>query len=239
MDDHTPSSFLILSSDTADVDQLRIEADSLRASLSAESERVAQMGGEIARLGALLHEASVSAAAVCVERDTFKQQLDDQLKFKRGPLEAQLLDANRALYEQRLQFRSIVDAVAVQRDWLREWALQAQENQRLRDILAHREAGTEVAELRRALLDAQTKFAEQTLGNQQRDATAAVQESRARALGLEVDRLTANNTLLQEQVKRLWKRVFATDRVRDAGDSCSSSRPTKRMTAVAAGLVGN
>jgi len=190
-----------------DEDQLRHEVDSLQSSLSAETERGVQMGGEIARLNARLHEVNAMCSDLLAQRNMFKQQLDDQIKFKRGPLEAQLVEASRALFEQRLQFRSIVDAVAVQRDWVREWALQAQENQRLRDLITYREAGTEATELRRALLDAQAKYAEQTLGLQQRDVASAVQDSKARSLAIEVDRLTANNKLLQEQVKRLWKRV--------------------------------
>jgi uncharacterized glyoxalase superfamily protein PhnB len=227
--DTSPSvaSFLLL-----DEDQLRHEVESLRASLSAETERGVQMGGEIARLNALLCEANATSSDLLTQRNMFKQQLEDQLKFKRGPLEAQLVDANRALFEQRLQFRSLVDAVAVQRDWVREWALQAQENQRLQDALAHREAGTEVTELRRALLEAQAKYAEQTLGLQQRNAASAVQDSKARSLALEVDRLTANNKLLQEQVKRLWRRLA------DKGEGSSTAaakaeRPAKRPTTTA------
>jgi len=207
-----------------DVVQLRREVDSLRSSLSAETERGVQKGGEIARLSTRLYEVTAMCSDLLAQRNMFKQQFDDQLKFKRGPLEAQLIEANRALCEQRLQFRRIVDALAVQRDWVREWALQAQENQRLRDVLTrieaggemtelrlrevlthHREAGTEVTELRRALLEAQAKYAEQTLGLQQRDVASAIQDSKARSLALKIDRLTANNTLLQEQVKRLWK----------------------------------
>jgi len=228
-----------------DEDQLRHEVDSLQSSLSAETERGVQMGGEIARLNARLHEVNAMCSDLLAQRNMFKQQLDDQIKFKRGPLEAQLVEASRALFEQRLQFRSIVDAVAVQRDWVREWALQAQENQRLRDLITHREAGTEVTELRRALLEAQAKYAEQTLRLQQRDVASAVQDSKARSLVLEVDRLTANNKLLQEQVKRLWKRVASEKNSPTAVEesdvtACVAKRSkTSSVAVVAARVVSN
>jgi hypothetical protein len=240
MDTPTAASFLML-----DEDQLRHEVDSLQSSLSAETERGVQMGGEIARLNARLHEVNAMCSDLLAQRNMFKQQLDDQIKFKRGPLEAQLVEASRALFEQRLQFRSIVDAVAVQRDWVREWALQAQENQRLRDLITYREAGTEATELRRALLEAQAKYAEQTLGLQQRDVASAVQDSKARSLAIEVDRLTANNKLLQEQVKRLWKRVASEKNSPTAVEEpdatgCVAKRSkTSSVAVVAARVVSN
>jgi len=141
------------------------------------------------------------------ERDMFKKQLEDQLQFRRAPLEAQLAEANRVLFEQRLQFRSIVDVLASQRDWVCEWAVQCQENLRLQDLLAKREAGTEAAELRRHLLETHAKFAELTVSLKHRDAAVAVFESKARSLTLDNNRLTAECNLLKEQNRRLWKRV--------------------------------
>ena len=152
-----PSPFaLTLAVDTVDADQLRLEVETLRVSLAAETDRCAQMGAEVARLHAALHEASLACGSVHqlrTERDAYKQQLDDYIHFKRAPLEAQLQEANRVVFEQRLQFRSIVDVLAAQRDWVREWALQCQENLRLKERLEQREAGTEVSELRKVLLE--------------------------------------------------------------------------------------
>jgi hypothetical protein len=197
-------------SESADHDQLRLEVENLRASLVAESDRCSQLGAEVARLHASLHEASLACGSVHqmrVERDAYKQQLDDQLKFKRGPLEARLTEANRVLFEQRLQLRSIVDVLAIQKDWVREWAVQYQENMRLRTMLEQREAGVEVNELRKTLLDTQAKYAELAMSSRQREAIVAVHESKARSLVLDNQRLVEENALHKEQIKRLWRRM--------------------------------
>jgi hypothetical protein len=203
-----PASLVGLSTDSLDTDLFRQELEALHAaSLSPETDRCALMGAEIARLHASLREASSMAQQLRGERDTFKKKLDDQLTFRRGPLEAQLNEAKRALFEQRLQFRSIVDILAAQRDWVREWAIQCQENARLRDQLTAREAGTEVSGLRRELLDAHAKLAEVSLSIKQREAVVAVHESKVRSFKLENERLLASNDLLKEQVRRLWSRL--------------------------------
>jgi hypothetical protein len=216
---------MLLATECADEDQLRLEVETLRTSLAAESERCAQLGVEVARLHASLHEASLACGSVHqmrVERDLYKQQLDDQLKFKRGPLEARLLEANRVMFEQRLQFRSIVDVLAAQRDWVREWAIQCQENMRLREALERREAGTEVSELRRVLLETQSKCAELVMASRQRDTVLAVHDSNARSLALENQRLTLDNELLKEQAKRMWRKL---EMARGRG---GEERPPKR-----------
>jgi chromosome segregation ATPase len=203
-----PSSLLCLSTDSLDTELFRRELDALHAaSLPPEPDRYAQMGAEIARLHASLREAGATVQRLREERDVFKKQLDDQLMFRRGPLEAQLDEAKRALFEQRLQFRSIVDVLAAQRDWVREWAIQCQENARLRDQLTARDEGTEANGLRRELLDAHAKLAEVSLGIKQGEAVVAVHESKMRSFRLENERLVARNNLLQEQVRRLWNRL--------------------------------
>jgi hypothetical protein len=191
---------------------LHHEMNSLKSSLAAETERVAHMGAEIARLHVVLNETSLACSGmhqVCLERDELQKQVTDHLTFKREPLEAQLADANRALFEQRVQLRSIVDAMAMQRDWMREWAVQCQENMRLRDRLAHREAGTEVEELRRQMLDMHAKFADLHMSFKQRGVTVALLESKHQSVVLENNRLTSDVALHKEQLRRLWKRVVA------------------------------
>ena len=196
---------------------LRNEIASLKTSLATETERCEQLTDEITRLRGALGRASSSLNETSVlcsnmnqlknERDMLKKQLDDQIKYKREPLEAQLADANRVLFEQRLQFRSIVDVLASQRDWVREWAVQCQENLRLQDLLSKREAGTEVEELRKHLLETHAKLTEAIMSIKHRDASAAVHESRARSLALDNNRLTAECNLLREQNRRLWRRA--------------------------------
>ena len=207
--DEDPSSFLALTADPLDGGLYHHELDPILHPPAPEPEsgRCALLGAEIARLHELLRGANASLKQARSERDMYKAQLDDQLTFRRGPLEAQLNEAKRALFEQRLQFRSIVDILAVQRDWVREWAIQCQENARLRDQLAAREGGTEAEGLRRELLDAHVKLAEVSLSIKQREAVVAVHESKVRSFKLEVERLLSSNDLLKEQVKRLWKRL--------------------------------
>ncbi len=202
-----------------DEELLRNEVDSLKVSLAAEMERSAQLAAENAQLHGALGQASAtlnetsmlcsSASQIRQERDMFKRQLDEQLQFKRAPLEAQLVTANRVLFEQRLQFRSIVDVLASQRDWVREWAVQCQENLRLQDLLSKREAGTEVVEMRGQLMDSRAKLAELTMSFRQREVASTVFESKARSLALENERLVAESNLLKEQNRRLWKRAVS------------------------------
>lgn len=202
----------ILSSFSADNEaHLHQEVNALRNSLSAEMERTSQLGAEVARLQASLNESRLlccSAHQLRAERDMYKQRLDDQLQFKRGPLEARLLEANRVVFEQRLQFRGIVDYLAMQRDWVREWAVLGRENMRLRELIEKREAGSEVEELRRALFDLQSKFSENLISTKQYEAIVAVHESKCRTISLENDRLTADNNLFKEQLRRLMKKHF-------------------------------
>jgi hypothetical protein len=202
---------------SVDEERLMGEVESLKASLATEVERVAQLASENVRMRVALGQASVSlketgvlcsrADQIRQERDMLKRQLDDQLQFRRAPLEAQLANANRILFEQRLQFRGIVDALASQRNWVREWAVQCKENQRLHDLLSKREAGTEVVELRDQLLDTSAKMAGLMLSFRQREVAYTVLESNARALALENERLVAESRLLSEQNKRLWGRA--------------------------------
>ena len=220
--------------DPTEEEFMRNEITTLKASLSTETDRCAQLSAEILRLhvalgraSSTLNETSVMCSTVNQikrERDLFKKQLDDQLQFRRAPLEAQLADANRILFEQRLQFRSIVDVLASQRDWVREWALQCQENMRLQDVLAKRDAGTEVSELQRRLLESNTKLAEVAIEIKHRDASIAVSESKARFLELENNRLKAESNLLKEQNKRMWKRLAgggkAVAKSARVGDGC-------------------
>jgi hypothetical protein len=196
---------------------LHNEIESLKASLASETERCAQLAAEVGRLHAALNQASIAlneSSVMCSnvnqikgERDLLKRKLDDHLKFRSAPLEAQVAEANRLLLEQRLQFRSIVDVLASQRDWVREWAVQCQENLRLQDLLAKREAGTEVEGLRRHLLETHARFVELTMTLKQCEATSVVFESKSRSLALENERLAGETALLKEQNKRLWKRV--------------------------------
>ena len=202
---------------SVDEERLMGEVESLKASLATEVERVAQLASENVRMRVALGQASVSlketgvlcsrADQIRQERDMLKRQLDDQLQFRRAPLEAQLANANRILFEQRLQFRGIVDALASQRNWVREWAVQCKENQRLHDLLSKREAGTEVVEMRGQLLDARAKMAELMVSFRQREVASAVHESKVRSLTLDNERLVAESNLLKEQNRRLWRRV--------------------------------
>lgn len=206
--DEDPSSFMASATDPHDIGLYHHELDPILhpPTLDSESIRCSQLGAEIARLHELLRGISSTLQQALSERDLFRTQLDDQLKFRRGPLEAQLNEAKRALFEQRLQLRSVVDILAVQRDWVREWAIQCQENSRLRDQLAAREGGVEAEGLRRELMDAHAKSAELSLSITQREAVVVVHESKVRSFKLEVERLLSSNDLLKEQVRRLWKR---------------------------------
>ena len=187
---------------------LRHEVESLKAMLSFETERSAHLTAEVARLHEALNQASLAlneasamhraAQQVKVERDLLQTQL-----------ETQLVEVNRVLYEQRIQFRAIVDVLASQRDWVREWAMKCQENERLQDLLSRREAGTEAADLRRHLQEARTKLAELSVSFKQREVISAVFDTKVRSLRLENERLTADNTRLKEQTRRFWKRMSA------------------------------
>ena len=198
---------------------MRHEVGSLRTSLSGETDRCAMLSAEVERLHTALSQASVSLHDTNVmgmaqfrnERDALKTQLEDHIKFKYNPLEAQMVEANRVLFEQRLQFRSLVDILALQRDWVREWALQCQENLRLQDLLAKRDAGTEVVELRRHLMETHAKFEELTMTLRQREAASAVIESKSRSLALENERLVNGVNHLRAQNKCLWKRLSLVD----------------------------
>ena len=199
---------------------LQMEIYSLKASLASETERCAQLAAEVGRLHAALNQASIAlneSSVMCSnvnqikgERDLLKRKLDDHLKFRSAPLEAQVAEANRLLLEQRLQFRSIVDVLAAQRDWVREWAIQCQENLRLQEMIERRGAGTEVVEMKRVLLETQVKFEELVMTSTQREAVIAVHESKARSLGLENKRLTDEVAFQKEQIKRLWTRLEKT-----------------------------
>jgi hypothetical protein len=207
---NTSSTFLV------DGDPLHDEVGTLQSALAAETERTAQLGAEVARLHASLYEANVMCGSVHrlrVERDAYKQKLDDQLQFKSGPLEARLLEANRVVFEQRLQLGSIVDYLAIQRDWVREWAILGQENLHLREKIKKRESGAEVEELRRTLLDFQSKVAENIITVRRYETMIAVHESKVRSFSMENERLMADNTLLKEQMRRLWNTHFGTQTV--------------------------
>jgi hypothetical protein len=209
-------------------DELRLhtEIESLKESLAAETERTMQLAAEVGRLHGALCRASATLnenSSMCSrvyqiqkDRDVFKKRLEDHLKFKHVPLEAQLAEANRVLFEQRIQFRSIVDVLASQRDWVREWAAQCQENLRLQDLLSKREAGVEVVDLRKQLLEMQSKLAELTVSFHQREVAAAVFESNARTLMLEKERVVTEFELLKEQNRRLWARISSTGGVEQA-----------------------
>ena len=186
---------------------LRNEVESLKALLSVETERNSILVAEITRLHEAQHQTIQSVQQLRNERDAFRKQLEDQLNFRRAPLEAQLTEANRVLAEQRLQFRSMVDVMTAQRDWVREWAVQCQENMRLQDVLAKREAGTEVEELRTLLLDMHARCAELTLALKQKDAVVAVAESKTRSLALQKEKIVAENRSLKEKNGRLWMRI--------------------------------
>jgi hypothetical protein len=190
------------------------EVVALKASLAAETERCVQMGAEIARLNAALYDANVERGGllqICSERDEYKKQLEEQVRFEREPLEAQLAETKRVLLEQGLQFRSVVDVLASQRDWVREWALQCQENQRLRDRLVRHEAGTEVEALRSQLLAAHTTFVELHVIFKQRGVVISQLESKISSSGLEIKRLTSEGNVQKEQLRRLWKRAASVD----------------------------
>ena len=201
---------MVLSVESADEDQLRHEVVTLRCLLATESERSTQLSAEVIRLHASLHEACVCLGDVKMERDAFRRQFEDHHRFNRGPLEARLLEANQVLFEQRLQFRSIVDVLASQRDWVREWAIKCQENLRLQERIERREAGTEVVEMKRVLLETRVKYEELVMTSTQRVAVMAVHESKVRSLGLENKRLTDEVAVQKEQIKRLWMRLEKT-----------------------------
>jgi hypothetical protein len=186
------------------------EVRALKASLTAETERCVQMGAEIARLNAALYDANVERVGlleICNERDEYKKQLEEQVP----PLEAQLAETKRVLLEQMIQFRSVVDVLATQRDWVREWALQCQENQRLRDRLVRHEAGTEVEALRSQLLTAHSAFVELHVAFKHRGVVISQLESKISMSGMEITRLTGEGNVQKEQFRRLWKRVASFD----------------------------
>ena len=218
--------FSITSTDHADGDDdnnthLHQELNALRNSYASEMERTSLLGAEVARLHESLNKASQMCSDVHqlrAERDMYKQKLEDQLQFKRGPLEARLLEANRVLYEQRLQFRGIVDYLSMQRDWVREWAVLGRENMRMREMMEKRESGSETEELRRVLFDLQSKLSETLASVRQYEAVVAVHESKVRSVSLENDRLMAENNLLKEQAKRLMDKYRE---VQSAGDKRS------------------
>jgi hypothetical protein len=206
---------------------LRYENQSLKTLVSAESERVAHMGAELARLHAALIDANAAYASVQQlreERDELRRRLDEQLQFRREPIESQLAEANRVAGEQRAQFRAIVDMLASQRDWVKEWALQCQENMRLKERLQQRQAGTEVNELRRQALDSYARFAELHTSFKQRGVMISVLESKNQTLALENKRLVDNAALHSEQIRRLWRRIAA----------CPSATPAEKQAAARA-----
>ena len=108
----------MLSFDATNEELLRREIELLRERSTAD----------IARLTNALK-------GVILERDVLHQLLKDEIQFRREPLEALLAETSRSLFEQRQQFRSIVGVMALQRDWGKEWAVQCQENSRLREAL--------------------------------------------------------------------------------------------------------
>lgn len=206
---------------------LRYENQSLRNLVAAESERCAHLGAEIARLHAALVDANAAYGAaqqLREERDEIKRRLDEQLQFRREPLESQLAEANRVAGEQRLQFRAIVDMLASQRDWVKEWAIQCQENMRLKERLQQREAGTEVIELRRQALESYARFAELHTSFKQRGVMLSALESKNQTLVLENKRLGDESSLHREQIRRLWRRISV----------CPSATPAEKQAAARA-----
>ena len=236
---------MMFSIDNTDNDQLQQEVNTIRAALAAEMERTSQLGAEVARLHASLHEFQVMRGNMLqlrTERDEYKQKLEDQLQFKREPLEARLLEANRVLFEQRLQLRGIVDYLAMQRDWVREWAVLGRENMRLREMMDKRQTGVEVEELRRTLFDLQCKLSENIASVKQYEAVVAVHESKVRSVSLDNDRLVADNNLLREQIKRYLKnqlevRSAGEKRLSEGGDRAVSKKAS-RSSGSSSKLVG-
>ena len=190
------------------------EVETLKVSLSAETERCFQMGVEIARLNAALYDANVAndnVLQICNERDEYKEKCEEYGQLKLKPLEAQLAETNRVLLEQRLQFQSVVDVLAYQRDWVREWALQCQENQRLRDRIVRHESGTEVETLRSQLTTAHTTFVELHVAFKHRGVIITQLESKITSAGMDNTRLKEEADVQKEQLRRIWKRIAPFD----------------------------